>query len=103
MPMEWVQVYDPLNSQWLSTLVAALPIIGLLVTLAFFEWRAQWAALTGLTIAMSVAVIVYGMPVRSAAATAVFGAAYGLFPIGWIIVNAVFLYNIAVASGTFET
>lgn len=101
--MEWIQVYDPLNSEWLSTLVASLPIVGLLVTLAFFEWRAQWAALTGLTLALVVAVGVYGMPVQSAAATAVYGAAYGLFPIGWIILNAVFLYNIAVASGTFET
>jgi lactate permease len=101
--MEWIQVYDPLNSEWLSTIVAALPIVGLLVTLAFFEWRAQWAALTGLALALLVAVAVYGMPARSAAATAVYGAAYGLFPIGWIILNAVFLYNIAVASGTFET
>ena len=100
--MEWIQVYDPLHSEWLSTLVAALPIVGLLVTLAFFEWRAQWAALTGLTLALVVAVGVYGMPVRSAAATAVYGALYGLFPIGWIILNAVFLYNITVASGTFE-
>ena len=101
--MEWIQVYDPLNSEWLSTIVAALPIVGLLVTLAFFEWRAQWAALTGLALALLVAVAVYGMPARSAAATAVYGAAYGLFPIGWIILNAVFLYNLAVASGTFET
>jgi len=100
--MEWIQVYDPLNNEWLSTLVAALPIVGLLVTLAVFEWRAQWAALTGLTLALAVAVGVFGMPASSAAATAVYGAAYGLFPIGWIILNAVFLYNIAVASGTFE-
>jgi lactate permease len=101
--MEWIQVYDPLNSEWLSTLVAALPIVGLLVTLAFFEWKAQWAALTGLALALAIAVGVYGMPVQSAAATAVYGAAYGLFPIGWIILTAVFLYNIAVASGTFDT
>src|SRR5918998_4542144 len=101
--MEWIQVYDPLHNEWLSTIVAALPIVGLLVTLAFFEWRAQWAALTGLALALLVAVGVYGMPVQSAAATALYGAAYGLFPIGWIILNAVFLYNIAVESGTFET
>ena len=101
--MEWVQVYDPLGNAWLSTLAAALPIVGLLVTLAIFEWKAQWAALTGLVLALAVAMLVYGMPASSAFATAVYGACYGLFPIGWIILNAVFLYNIAVASGTFET
>jgi lactate permease len=101
--MEWVQVYDPLGHAWLSTMAAALPIVGLLVTLAVFEWKAQWAALTGLVLALIIAVGVYGMPASSAAATAAYGAAYGLFPIGWIILNAVFLYNLAVASGTFET
>lgn len=101
--MEWIQVYDPLGRAWLSTTVAALPIVVLLVTLAVLEWRAQWAALAGLTTALVVAIAVYGMPASSAAATAIYGAAYGLFPIGWIILNAVFLYNIAVASGTFET
>jgi lactate permease len=101
--MEWIQIYDPLNSEWLSTLVASLPIVGLLVTLAFFEWKAHWAALTGLALALAIAVGVYGMPMQAAAATAVYGAAYGLFPIGWIILNAVFLYNIAVVSGTFDT
>jgi lactate permease len=101
--MGWIQVYDPLNNQFLSTLVASLPIVGLLVTLAIFEWKAQWAALTGLALALLVAVAVYGMPMQSAAATAVYGAAYGLFPIGWIILNAVFLYNISVVTGTFET
>src|SRR5919107_6441876 len=101
--MEWIQVYDPLGNAWLSTMAAALPIVGLLVTLAVFEWKAQWAALTGLALALAVAIGIYGMPASSAAATAVYGAAYGLFPIGWIILNAVFLYNIAVVSGTFET
>ncbi len=101
--MEWIQIYDPLGNAWVSTLAAALPIVGLLVTLAVFEWRAQWAALTGLVLALAVAMLVYGMPASSALATAVYGACYGLFPIGWIILNAVFLYNIAVASGTFDT
>src|SRR5512145_411626 len=100
--MEWVQVYDPVGNPWLSTAAAALPIVLLLVTLAVLEWKAQWAALAGLTSALLVSVLLYGMPVRTAAATAVYGAAYGLFPIGWIILSAVFLYNLTVTTGQFE-
>ena len=100
--MEWVQVYDPLGSTWLSTLAAALPIVILLGTLAVLEWKAHWAALAGLSSALLISVVVYGMPVPAAAATAVYGSLYGLFPIGWIILNAVFLYNLTVATGQFE-
>ena len=100
--MPWIQVYDPLANVWLSTLAAAFPIVLLLVALAVFEWKAQWAALAGLASALAVSVFVYGMPASSAGATAVYGAAYGLFPIGWIILNAVFLYNLTVATGQFE-
>ncbi len=100
--MPWIQVYDPLGNAWLSTLVAALPIVLLLVALAVFEWKAHWAALAGLTAALLVSVVVYGMPVSAAAATAVYGAAYGLFPIGWIILAAVFLYNLTVRTGQFD-
>jgi lactate permease len=100
--MEWVQVYDPLGNTWLSTLAAALPIVILLGTLAVLEWKAHWAALAGLSSALLISVVVYGMPVPAAAATAVYGAFYGLFPIGWIILNAVFLYNLTVATGQFE-
>jgi lactate permease len=100
--MPWIQVYDPLGSAWLSTLVAAVPIVILLAALGIFEWRAHNAALAGLIAALAVSVGVYGMPVSNAAATAVYGAAYGLLPIGWIIVNAVFLYNLTVKTGQFE-
>jgi lactate permease len=100
--MAWVQLYDPLGNAWLSTLAAALPILFLLGTLAILEWKAQWAALTGLASALAVSVIVYGMPVGTAFATAVYGACYGLFPIGWIILNAVFLYSLTVETGQFE-
>ena len=97
--MEWVQVYDPLGNPWLSTLAAALPIFLLLGTLAILEWKAHWAAMSGLTAALLVSVVVYGMPASTAVATAVYGAAYGLFPIGWIILNAVFLYRLTVSTG----
>jgi lactate permease len=98
----WIQVYDPLGSPWLSTALAALPIVLLLVTLAFLEWRAHFAALAGLTSALAVSVLVFGQPLVTAAATAAYGAAYGLLPIGWIVVNAVFLYNLTVETGQFE-
>ncbi len=100
--MPWIQVYDPLGSPWLSTLVAALPIVLLLFTLGVLEWRAHMAALTGLVSALAVSILVFGMPVAAAVATAAYGAAYGLLPIGWIIVNAVFLYNLTVVTGQFE-
>jgi lactate permease len=99
--MPWIQVYDPLGNPWLSTAAAALPIALLLMTLGVLEWKAHWAALTGLVSALAVSTIVYGMPVATAAATAVYGAVYGLLPIGWIIVNAVFLYNLTVETGQF--
>ena len=98
----WVQVYDPLGSPWLSTAAAAVPIVVLLAALAVFEWRAHRAALLGLAVALAISVLVYGMPLRSALATAAYGAAYGFLPIGWIVLNAVFLYRLTVATGQFE-
>ncbi len=98
----WIQVYDPLGSLWLSTAAAALPIVLLLVALAIFEWRAHMAALAGLVAALAIATIVFGMPPGTAAATAVYGAAYGFLPIGWIVLNAVFLYELTVATGQFQ-
>jgi lactate permease len=100
--MEWVQAYDPLQSVWLSTAVAAIPIVLLLATLGVLEWRAHWAAATGLIAAIVVSVVVFGMPVDAALVTALNGAAYGLLPIGWIVVNAVFLYNLTVRTGQFD-
>src|SRR5262249_19033063 len=100
--LPWIQTYDPLGSPWLSTLAAALPIVLLLALLGFFEWRAHRAALVGLVAALAVSIGVFGMPVRSGLTTAVYGAAYGFLPIGWIVLNAVFLYDLTVATGQFE-
>jgi lactate permease len=100
--MSWIQVYDPLGAPWLSTAAAALPIVLLLVALGVLEWRAHMAALAGLLAALAVSVFVYGMPLPNAGATALYGAAYGFLPIGWIILNAVFLYNLTVEMGQFE-
>ena len=100
--MPWIQSYDPLGQAWLSTTAAALPIGLLLVTLAVLRWRAHWAALAGLVAALVVSVGVFGMPVSAAAAAAIYGACYGLFPIGWIVLCAIFLFDLAVHTGTFD-
>jgi lactate permease len=101
--MEWVQVYNPLGNAVLSTLAAALPIVLLLFTLAILEIAAWRAALIGLLSAVGISIWIYGMPAGAATAASINGIAYGLFPIGWIVLNAVFLYDLTVASGTFET
>jgi len=98
----WIQAYDPLSSPWLSTCAAALPIVLLLVALGVLEWRAHIAAATGLIAALAVSVVVFEMPVSAALATAVYGAAYGFLPIGWIVLNAVFLYSLTVSTGQFD-
>ena len=98
----WIQSYDPLGAAWLSTAAAAFPIVLLLVALGILEWRAHIAALAGLLAALAVSVVVFGMPAPTAGATALYGAAYGFLPIGWIILNAVFLYNLTVETGQFE-
>lgn len=97
----WPQVYDPLGNRLLSTLLAALPVIVLLGTLAWLRLRAHTAALLGLFTALAVAVLVFGMPAGMALGTAAFGAAYGLLPIGWIILNLMFLYQLTVQRGLF--
>jgi lactate permease len=100
--MSWIQVYDPVGVPWLSTAAASLPIVLLLVALGILEWRAHLAALAGLLAAIGVSLYIFGMPLQIAGATALYGAAYGFLPIGWIILNAVFLYNLTVETGQFD-
>src|SRR5215472_3847127 len=101
--MTWTQTYMPVaGSLLLSALVASLPVVVLLGLLALGRVRAHWAAVAGLTASLAVAVFVFGMPPLLAGAAALNGAAYGLFPIGWIVLNAIFVYDIAVKSGGFE-
>jgi lactate permease len=90
-PQVWAQVYDPAGSMLWSTLLAAIPIVILLGAIGIFEIKAHIAALLGLAAALLVAIFVFGMPASMAAMTAVYGAAYGLMPIGWIILNVIFL------------
>ncbi|MCC6508219.1 MAG: L-lactate permease [Pirellulaceae bacterium] len=100
--MNWSQTYDPLGHLGLSALVASLPVVLLLLLLAAFHVRAHWAALAGLVSAMLIAILVFGMPTQLALSSAVYGAMFGLFPIGWIVVCAIFIYEITVETGQFE-
>lgn len=98
----WSQVYDPFGSMVLSTLVAAIPIVVLLGAIGLFEIRAHIAALLGLVAALAVAILAFGMPAPMAAAAAGYGAAFGLLPIGWIILNVIFLYQLTSDKGVFD-
>ncbi|WP_420997837.1 lactate permease LctP family transporter [Cupriavidus sp. 30B13] len=98
----WTQIYTPLGSLWLSALAAALPILFFFLALAVLRMKGHVAAAITLLLALGVAVLAYGMPVPQALAAAGFGFAYGLWPIAWIIVTAVFLYKIVVKTGQFD-
>lgn len=82
-------------------MVAALPVVVLLMAIAILKIRVHFSALLGLAVALALALWVYQMPVKTAAATTLYGAAFGLFPIGWIILNVIFLYQLTVQSGWF--
>jgi len=100
--LTWEQTYAPLGNILVSALVAAIPVVVLLGLLALFHVKAHIAALAGLAASLGVALFVYGMPAPLAFAAAANGAAYGLFPIGWIVFSAIFLYDITIYTGTFE-
>ena len=100
--MTWTQVYDPLGHWWLSTLVAALPIIVLLGLLAGLKVRPHLCAIAGATTAVLCTMIVFGMPAGLAVSSFFYGSAFGLLKIVWIVIAAVFLYDISVETGQFE-
>jgi lactate permease len=100
--MPWSQTYDPLGSPWLSVLAAAIPLIVLLGSLGVFRVKVYLAALYGLGAALLVAVLIYQEPFLPAIISAIYGAAYGLLPIGWIVLNVLFLYHLANQKGLFQ-
>src|SRR5438445_9986759 len=102
MQAPWLQNYDPLHNPFFSTLLAAVPVVVVLGSIALLKIRIHFSALLGLGLALLIALAVYGMPWKAATATAIYGAAYGLFPIGWIILNLIFLYHLTVKAGLFE-
>jgi len=100
--MNWSQTYDPLGSAVLSTALAALPILVLLVSLGIFRIKAHYAALLGLATSLLVALVGFRMPATMVVASAAYGTAYGLLPIGWIVLNVIFLYQLTNRCGLFQ-
>src|SRR6202142_3256658 len=100
--MQLTQVYDPLGHWWLSTLVAALPIIVLFSLLAGLRVKPHWCAIAGAATAMFVGILVFHMPLILAASAFTYGVAYGILKIAWIVLAAVYLYDISVETGQFE-
>jgi len=95
----WFQGYDPMRHWWLSALCAALPLIVLFVLMAGLRVRAHLAALVSLALALGTAMVLFHMPARLAAPAALYGAAYGIFPIFWIVLPVLFIYQLAVKAG----
>jgi len=98
----WPQNYDPTGHWWLSALLAALPVVVLLGSLALLHMKAHYSALLGLATSLICSIWIFGMPASLAMKTAVLGAAYGLLPIGWIILNVIFMYQLTCEAGLFK-
>ncbi|MBK5001403.1 L-lactate permease [Pseudomonas sp. S31] len=100
--MVWQQIYDPFASPWLSTLMAAVPVVVMLAALAFFHIKAHIAALLALGSALVISILAFDMPANMAGSAALYGAANGLLPIGWIVLNIIFLHRLTTENGSFK-
>lgn len=100
--MVWQQVYDPFHSMVLSTVVSAIPVAVMLVGLGFLHLKAHIAAGLGLLAALAVAIFAYGMPAEMAGSAAMYGGFVGLLPIGWIVLNIIFLHQLTEQNGSFQ-
>jgi lactate permease len=98
----WNQIYNPLGNTTLSTIAAAIPVVTLLVLIASGKVKAHIAAITALIVANIITIAVYHMPVGMSVRASLLGVVVGFFPIGWIVLNVIFLYRITVETGRFE-
>ena len=102
MLQQWQQIYDPMGNVWLSSLVALIPIIFFFLALAVFRLKGSVAGTITVVLALLVSLFAYQMPTSMAFASIVYGFFYGLWPISWIIIGAVFLYKVSVKTGQFD-
>jgi L-lactate transport len=100
--MVWQQVYDPFGNMFISTLLGAIPVVVMLVALGFLHIKAHIAAGMGLLAAFLIAVFAYGMPASMAGNAAFLGGLTGLLPIGWIVLNIIFLHQLTEQNGSFK-
>src|SRR3954470_17294285 len=98
----WDQVYNPLGNATLSTAAAAIPVVTLLVLIASGKVKAHIAAIVALIVANIITIAVYNMPVGMSVRASLLGVVVGFFPIGWIVLNVIFLYQVTVSTGRFE-
>ena len=99
----WNQVYNPFGNAALSTIAAAVPVVTLLVLIASGKVKAHIAAIIALVVANLIAIFAFTMPAGMSIRASILGVVTGFFPIGWIVLNVIFMYQLTVASGRFET
>ena len=102
MLQHWQQIYDPMGNIWISSLIALIPIVFFFLALAVFRMKGSVAGTITVVLALLVSLFAYQMPIAMALAAMVYGFLYGLWPIAWIIIGAVFLYKISVKTGQFD-